>query len=291
MQARLKQIVIAGGGSAGLDDRRCACRVCSIRRTSRSRSSNPMRSARSEWVKRPSPTSSTSIACSASMKPEFMKATNATFKLGIEFIDWGRKGDRYIHPFSVHGVDMKGIDFHNYWLHERAGGGPHPIQQYSLCAVAASQGKFTLPDPNPRSLLTHIRYAYHFDAIALRALPAHVRGGARSAARRRQDPARSAGAGNRQHRGVAARRWPGGAAAISFSIAPDSGRSSWEQSWACRSSTGATGCPAIRRWRCHAAMRDPCCPTRGRRPGPPAGSGASRRSSARATATSIAANS
>src|SRR5688500_4049623 len=95
---------------------------------------------------------------------EFMRATHATFKLGIEFIDWGRKGDAYIHPFSVHGVDMKGIDFHNYWLHERAGGGQHPIQRYSLCAVAASEGKFVMPDPNPRSLLTHIRYAYHFDA-------------------------------------------------------------------------------------------------------------------------------
>src|SRR5687767_1039394 len=101
---------------------------------------------------------------------EFMKATNATFKLGIEFIDWGRKGDKYIHPFGVHGVDMRGIDFHNYWLHERTGlhervgGGPHPIQQYSLSAVAASHGKFTLPDPNPRSLLSHLRYAYHFDA-------------------------------------------------------------------------------------------------------------------------------
>jgi tryptophan 7-halogenase len=95
---------------------------------------------------------------------EFMKATQATFKLGIEFIDWGRKGDAYIHPFSVHGVDMKGIDFHNYWLHERASGGPYPIQDFSLCAVAASHGKFALPDPNPRALLTHIRHAYHFDA-------------------------------------------------------------------------------------------------------------------------------
>ncbi len=95
---------------------------------------------------------------------EFMKATHATFKLGIEFVDWGRKGDIYIHPFSVHGVDMKGIDFHNYWLHERAGGGRYPIQQYSLCAVTAKLNKFALPDPNPRSLLSHIRYAYHFDA-------------------------------------------------------------------------------------------------------------------------------
>ena len=43
----------------------------------------------------------------------FMKATEATFKLGIEFIDWGRKGDAYFHPFSGHGVDMKGVDFHS----------------------------------------------------------------------------------------------------------------------------------------------------------------------------------
>jgi tryptophan halogenase len=95
---------------------------------------------------------------------EFMKATQATFKLGIEFIDWGRKGDAYIHPFSVHGVDMKGIDFHQYWLHDRAGGSEYPIQHYSMCAVAASRAKFALPDPNPRSVLSYIRYAYHFDA-------------------------------------------------------------------------------------------------------------------------------
>jgi tryptophan halogenase len=95
---------------------------------------------------------------------EFMKATQATFKLGIEFIDWGRKGDAYIHPFSVHGVDMQGIDFHQYWLHARAGGDEYPIQHYSLCAVAAARSKFTLPVPDPRSVLSYIRYAYHFDA-------------------------------------------------------------------------------------------------------------------------------
>jgi tryptophan 7-halogenase len=95
---------------------------------------------------------------------EFMKATQATFKLGIEFVDWGRKGDVYIHPFGQHGVDMQGIDFHQYWMHSRAGGNERPIQQYSLCAVAAKQNKFALPDPDPRSVLSQIRYAYHFDA-------------------------------------------------------------------------------------------------------------------------------
>lgn len=95
---------------------------------------------------------------------EFMKATQATFKLGIEFIDWARKGDAYIHPFSVHGVDMNGIDFHQYWLHTQAHGNAHPIEHYNICAVAAAHNRFALPVPDPRSVLSYIRYAYHFDA-------------------------------------------------------------------------------------------------------------------------------
>jgi len=95
---------------------------------------------------------------------EFMKATQATFKLGIEFVGWGRKDAVYIHPFGSHGVDMNGIDFHHYWLHDRAGGNPRPIDDYSLCAVAATHDRFALPDPNPQKLGSHIRYAYHFDA-------------------------------------------------------------------------------------------------------------------------------
>ena len=95
---------------------------------------------------------------------EFMKATHATFKLGIEFVDWGKKGDVYFHPFGQHGADMRGIDFHQFWMHDRAAGNPHPIQEYSLCAVAGKQNKFALPEPDPRSVLSQIRYAYHFDA-------------------------------------------------------------------------------------------------------------------------------
>lgn len=95
---------------------------------------------------------------------EFLKATKGTFKLGIEFIDWGKKGESYIHPFGQHGVDMQGIDFHQYWLHTQASGEKTPLQEYSLCAVAAEQTKFILPNPNPKSVLSHMRYAYHIDA-------------------------------------------------------------------------------------------------------------------------------
>ena len=36
---------------------------------------------------------------------EFLQAVNGTFKLGIEFENWGQLGERYFHPFSPHGID------------------------------------------------------------------------------------------------------------------------------------------------------------------------------------------
>lgn len=95
---------------------------------------------------------------------EFLRETSGTFKLGIEFIDWGRLGDNYFHPFGSHGVDMNGIDFHQYWLHSQRAGNDARLQDYSLCAVAAKDNKFMSPSADPRSVLSHLRYAYHFDA-------------------------------------------------------------------------------------------------------------------------------
>ena len=95
---------------------------------------------------------------------EFLRETRGTFKLGIDFIDWGQLGESYIHPFGNIGVDMEGIDFHQYWLHSKANGNTSPLQDYSMCAVAGVHNKFMLPDPNPRSVLSHMHYAYHIDA-------------------------------------------------------------------------------------------------------------------------------
>ena len=47
---------------------------------------------------------------------EFIRRTQGTFKLGIQFRDWGRIGDRYFHPFGPFGVDMEGVSFHAFWL-------------------------------------------------------------------------------------------------------------------------------------------------------------------------------
>ena len=97
---------------------------------------------------------------------EFLRATNGTFKLGIEFVNWGRIGESYIHPFGPHGVDMNGIDFHQYWLRYREANPASVIEDFSLSALAAKGHKFTHPNNDPRSVLSHLRYAYHFDATA-----------------------------------------------------------------------------------------------------------------------------
>lgn len=95
---------------------------------------------------------------------DFMAATDATFKVGIEFRNWGLKGDQYFHPFGNLGVDMQGIDFHQFWLQDARNGSNNPVEAYSLCAEAAKADAFTHPNPDSKSVTSHIRYAYHFDA-------------------------------------------------------------------------------------------------------------------------------
>ncbi len=47
---------------------------------------------------------------------EFVRAVRGTFKLGIQFVDWGSLGSRYIHGFGSIGHDYRGLPFHQYWL-------------------------------------------------------------------------------------------------------------------------------------------------------------------------------
>ena len=99
------------------------------------------------------------------VEAELMRATQATFKLGIEFVDWSRKGARYFHPFGFHGVDIDGVDFHQYWLQCRAKGHVQPIGDYCLTEIVARKSKFAFPDLSVAGApASYLRYAYHFDA-------------------------------------------------------------------------------------------------------------------------------
>src|SRR5579883_326303 len=97
---------------------------------------------------------------------QFVRETFGTFKLGIQFVDWARIGDCYVHGFGQIGHEYGLLPFHQYWLKANAQGWAAEIGEYSLNTAAAARGKFMVSAQDvPRtSPLADIAYAYHFDA-------------------------------------------------------------------------------------------------------------------------------
>ena len=89
---------------------------------------------------------------------EFMRATDASFKLGISFENWDRLGDRYIHPFGEVGKSTWMADFHHMWLMGKARGFAGEVGDYCFEHQVAAAEKFALGKPG------QINYAYHLDA-------------------------------------------------------------------------------------------------------------------------------
>jgi len=88
---------------------------------------------------------------------DFVRRTQGTFKLGIEFCDWGVAGNRHFHAFSDYGHPVEGISTHHYWLRMRQSGEDHPIDDYSFAYAVAKNNNFA-----PHNERYH--HAYHFDA-------------------------------------------------------------------------------------------------------------------------------
>lgn len=88
----------------------------------------------------------------------FMRATHATFKLGISFEHWGQQGDRYIHPFGKTGQGSFLADFQHYYLHGLQHAITAPLGEYCYEHQAAASGKFAKTEQAALS------YAYHIDA-------------------------------------------------------------------------------------------------------------------------------
>jgi len=98
---------------------------------------------------------------------EFIKRTNASFKLGIEFVNWKKLNHSYFHPFGHYGVDMEGLSFHAYWQRLHQEGLTESPEEFSLMAMAAKESKFMRPfNAGRNSPLNEIAYAFHFDSTA-----------------------------------------------------------------------------------------------------------------------------
>jgi tryptophan halogenase len=96
---------------------------------------------------------------------QFMRETQASFKLGIEFVNWGQLGDRYIHGFGVIGQDNWTVDFHQYWLKQYLSGKAKELDHYSINTAACHENKFIRAQPEmSNSPLAQIAHAFHFDA-------------------------------------------------------------------------------------------------------------------------------
>lgn len=97
---------------------------------------------------------------------EFMAATNATFKLGIQFENWGTLGEQYLHAFGPTGTQIGLTPFIHYWLRAKKAGATAPLNSYSFNAQAALNNKFKHSKKPTAPGNPNLAYAFHFDAMA-----------------------------------------------------------------------------------------------------------------------------
>jgi len=96
---------------------------------------------------------------------DFVVRTQGTFKLGIEFVNWGRQGHRYFHPFGTYGADFDMVPLHQYYLRARqTGRDPGSLDEFTMAWQVAKRGRFAPPTQDPRLIQSTFDYAYHFDA-------------------------------------------------------------------------------------------------------------------------------
>jgi tryptophan halogenase len=164
MTRRVERIVIVGGGTAGW---MAAGALANFLQGKRRRSITLIESSQIGTVGVGEATLPTIRGFNNALgidELDFIRKTYATFKLGIEFVDWRRAGTSFFHPFASYGVKLNAADFHQLWLRLRALGDETRLDEYCLPAVMARLGRFAQPAEQPRAPFGSFGYAFHFDA-------------------------------------------------------------------------------------------------------------------------------
>jgi tryptophan halogenase len=95
---------------------------------------------------------------------DFLRRTQGTFKLGIDFVDWTEPGSRYFHGFGSLGRGMGILPFYQYWLRYHGEGGALGLWDFTANAIAARENRFGQLPSHINGQPTGLGYAYHFDA-------------------------------------------------------------------------------------------------------------------------------
>ena len=96
---------------------------------------------------------------------DFVARTQASFKLGIEFQDWGHIGNRFFHGFGDFGPALAGHAPHVHWLRlARSFDHMPPLDDWSMAARMARDMKFVLPNKSQPGITDSYSYGFHFDA-------------------------------------------------------------------------------------------------------------------------------
>ncbi len=95
---------------------------------------------------------------------DLLRQTNATFKLGLDYMDWARPEHTFLHPYGATGAVLRLVPFHHYYVKRRLAGDLTEFSTYSLAATAAKLGNFTLPTGEQSSILSTLAYGLHVDA-------------------------------------------------------------------------------------------------------------------------------
>ncbi len=95
---------------------------------------------------------------------EMMRRTQATFKLGIKFVDWGWVGNHYFHPFGLYGEQKNEPEFHQYWAQASKSTSLPDLSKYCFATQLCERGLFRFKSDNADDIESTFSHAYHFDA-------------------------------------------------------------------------------------------------------------------------------
>lgn len=96
---------------------------------------------------------------------DFLRHTQGSFKLGIQFIDWLQPEQQYFHPFGKYGAEFDVVPLHQHWVKARRTGAVDGLDEYCMAWGMAQRQRFALPIRDPRRVQSTYDYAYHFDAV------------------------------------------------------------------------------------------------------------------------------